>query len=86
MNIFDQVKDLFESPNESIAERAEFVKECTERLQNNDILIDEYEELMDDILDLEIIEEFADDIDKKVEMKKALERLQKVVSLVKQVI
>lgn len=86
MSIFDQVQDLFESSNPSIAERAEFVKEYSEKLNQGEILIDEYDELMGDILNLAAIEAKSDDLDEKMEMKKAFDRLMEVVKIVKSVV
>ena len=86
MNLFENVLDLFDHEDEMIANRAEMVKEYSEKLHKGEILIDEYEELMGDILDMELISEDLGSLDRKVEIKKSIDRLIQVVKVVKSVV
>lgn len=79
----DKLEDFFEHEDAIVADAAHQVSILNDGLRNEDLSQEQYDELVNDILEVEHIQELADSIKRKVAIHKTFEIIKKIIGLIK---
>jgi hypothetical protein len=78
MNITEFLKD----DDEDVRRTAKVLSELTEAYELKSLSKDEYDELVEDLLDMKKIDDLCDTIEKKAKLEKAFNALSEIISTV----
>jgi len=65
-----------------VKEMAELLSQLEESLDNNELSRSEFDELSEDVLQIREVEEYANDLEKKIRVQKAITVFREIIALI----
>ena len=75
-------EDYATHEEESVREVASFLAQSKEALDNGDMTRSEFDEIAEDLLQLELVEKYADELERRITIRKAFKALMSIVKMI----